>query len=251
MELHQFIKLIGKRIQTVITVVILFLVIAVIFTFVQPFKYASETKILVIQNFPKGSDPYAISRSNQYLSSILARIVNTNLFYNEVMNSGFNIKKNYFPENVEKQIRLWDKTVSARTMGDSGLISIKVVHPDKYQSDQILRGVNHTLKNNHSYYHGLGDQVSIKTVDQPYTSDWPAEPNIVLNLMLALAFGVVFSFSLIYLFPKEKFGYKMFSSRENHLAGRYENIEDIDREREYDSSKNIDYKIRKYNASEI
>jgi len=251
MDLLQFIKLVGKRKQTVITVVILFLVIAVIFTFAQPFKYASETKILVIQNFPQGSDPYAVSRSNQYLSSVLARIVNTNLFYNEVINSGFNIKKNYFPENVEKQIRLWDKTVSARTIGDSGLISIKVVHPDKYQSDQILRGVNHVFKTNHSFYHGLGDQVSIKTVDQPYTSDWPVEPNIVLNLMLALAFGIVFSFSFIFLFPEEKFSFKMFSSQQKGFTGKYTNVEDIDLEKEYDHSKNIEYKIRKYSTSEV
>jgi len=251
MELLQFIKLIGKRKQTVATVVVLFLVIAIIFTFTQPFKYASETKILVIQNFPQGSDPYAISRSNQYLSSVLARIVNTNLFYNEVINSGFNIKKEYFSQNVEKQIRLWNKTVSAKTIGDSGLISIKVVHLDKYQSDQILRGVNNVLKTNHAFYHGLGDQVAIKTVDQPYTTDWPVEPNIVLNLMLSLVFGVVFSFSLIFLFPEEKFSFKMFFSRRKGFTGEYTNVEDIDSEKEYDQSKNFDYKIRKYNPSEV
>ena len=251
MDLLQFIKLINKRKQTVIGIVVLFLAIAVIVTFIQPFKYSSEAKILVIQNFPKGSDPYAISRSNQYLSSVLARIVNTNLFYSEVVNSGFNINKNYFPENVEKQIRVWNKTVSAKAIGDSGLISLKVVHPDKYQADQIMRGINNVLKTKNSYYHGLGDQVSIKTVDQPHTSDWPAEPKIFLNFMLAFAFGAVFSFSFIFLFPEEKFSFKMFSSRQKGFAGEYTNVEDIDQEKEYDQSKNFDYKIRKYNPSEV
>lgn len=250
MELFDFIKLINKRKQTVATIVILFLIIATIFTFIQPFKYASESKILVIQNFPKGSDPYAISRSNQYLSSVLAQIVNTNLFYNEVINSGFNIKTGYFPENVEKQIKLWNKTASAKTIGDSGLISIKVVHPDKYQSDQILRGINHVFKASHASYHGLGDQVSIKTVDQPHTSDWPAEPNVPLNLMMAFAFGLVFSLSLIYLFPEARFSFRVFPARKQRFAGQYSNIEDIDLESQYDRSKNINYKIRKYNPSE-
>jgi capsular polysaccharide biosynthesis protein len=111
MELHQFAAILIKKKQTVMFVVILFLIGAAVITFVQPMQYASWAKILVVQNYSPKTDAYVVSRSNEYLSTVLAQVINTNSFFNEVMNSGFDINKSYFGEN-------WNSTAVFSKLAD-------------------------------------------------------------------------------------------------------------------------------------
>ena len=95
MDLTKFIGLIKSKKQTIASVIILFLAITAIFTFIQPLKYSSESSVLVVQNFPAGADQSFISKSNEYISNILAKVVSSNLFYSDVIKAGFNIDKKY------------------------------------------------------------------------------------------------------------------------------------------------------------
>ena len=112
MEMNKFISLIKAKKQTIASVVVLFLAITAIFTFCQPLKYNSESSVLVVQNFPPGTDQYSISKSNEYISNILAKVVSSNLFYDDVLNSGFNIDRNYFSKtnNINTEMDKWEKT---------------------------------------------------------------------------------------------------------------------------------------------
>ena len=202
MELHQFAAILIKKKQTVMFVVILFLIGAAVITFVQPMQYASWAKILVVQNYSPKTDAYVVSRSNEYLSTVLAQVINTNSFFNEVMNSGFDINKNYFGENYSDQMKKWHAAVSAKPLNDTGIISLTVYHKDRNQSEQILQGINAVMKAKHQDYHGAGDQVEIRTIDQPITSNYPVKPNILLNMLAGLMLGLVFSLSYVYLFPE-------------------------------------------------
>lgn len=197
-------ELIRRKIQTIFIFVLLFMAIALILTLVQPLKYESRSKILVIQSFPEGTDPYAASRSNKYLSMVLAEVVKSDSFYNEVLNSGFEIDKNYFKKTgflATSEFKAWEETVSARSVDDTGTIEIFTYHTDKHQASQIAKAVNYIFKTRNQNYHGAGDKVSIKSINDPQVSSFPVKPNIIVNLGLAIIFGLVFSFAYIYLYP--------------------------------------------------
>lgn len=211
MDMNKFVSLIKMKKQTIASVVILFLTVTAIFTFCQPLKYNSESRVLVIQDFPRGIDQSSISKSNEYISNILAKVVSSNLFYSDVLNVGFNIDKSYFSKtsNINDEMDQWKKTVQAKAIGDTGIIDINVYHPDKQQLNQIAMAVNFTLQSKHAKYHGLGSNIIIKIIDEPIVSAWPIKPNIILNLFLAIVVGLIVSLYYIYLFPESSFNLRL------------------------------------------
>jgi capsular polysaccharide biosynthesis protein len=175
-------------------------------------------KLLTINTF-KEADPYTASKSNEYLSNLLSQIVSTNSFFEKVKNSSSNIDKSHFSGDQRKQMKKWNKTVKAKGLGDTGMIAVDVYHTDPAQAAEIARSVAYVLQTEHANYHGFGQSIQIKMIDEPITSSFPVKPNIVLNLSLALIFGIIFSLGYVYLFPEEKYDLRVFSGRKR-LAPR-------------------------------
>ncbi len=204
MSFNQFIYLVSKRKGTLLSVVILFLLIAVVISAIMPYKYGAKSKLLVVQNISDNADTYLFLRTNEYLTNLLAQVVLTSSFYNETLNAGLNINKNYFTNDPSEQSKIWKKTVKASAVGDTGVINISVKHPDKYQAGEIIAAIDETLQKKNAIYHSAGDKVTIKLIDQPAVDSKPVEPNIILNIILGLSFGMILGMSYIYAFPNER-----------------------------------------------
>lgn len=213
MDIHQFLNLTGKKKQTLAALLLIFLAAAIIFSAVQPFKYNSNLKLLTIVSFKETVDPYTASRSNEYLSNLLARIVISGTFFEKIKDSGFNIDKNYFSGNEKKQMKKWGQTVKAKSIADTGMISIDVYHTDRAQAEEIAKAVAYTLQTTNSQYHGFGNSVEIKIIDEPLTSNYPVLPSVPLNLGLAVAFAIIFFLCYIYLFPEERYDIRLWPKK--------------------------------------
>jgi capsular polysaccharide biosynthesis protein len=218
MSIHEFLNLIGRKKQTIISLLVVFLSIAIIFTAVQPFKYDSSMQLLTIISFKQDIDPYTASRSNEYLSNLLANIVSSGSFFEKIKTSGFNINNNYFHGSEKQQLKQWTKTVKAKSIADTGIITIDVYHTDRAQAEEIAKAVAYTLQTTNSQYHGFGDGVNIKIIDQPTTSNYPVKPNLPLNLGLALSFALFFSLCYIYLFPEEKYNLRLWPRKNRNIS---------------------------------
>jgi capsular polysaccharide biosynthesis protein len=223
MEFKDYLSLINKKKGTIISFVLIFIFLASIFTVVQPFKYGSKAQVLIIQD-SVSLDAYTAAKSTEYLSNILAKVISSNSFFENVLNSGYAVSKNYFGQTVKDQMKIWNKTVSAKSNSDSGIISINVYHKDRSQTDLIARAVVYTLQTKHGLYHGGADNVSIKVIDEPITSKYPVKPNLILNFSLALVLGLIFSGIYIYLFPEKKYSVRLmpkFSDRKNKAEDNF------------------------------
>ena len=208
MELKDFINLIGRKKATIIYIVLLFLIISLVITFIQPLKYGSTSKLLVVQKY-NTYDIYATAKSNEYVSNILSNVVSSYSFYNEVKNSGFAINYDYFKGDNRKQMRIWQKTVSAKSISDSGVIEINIYHPDSRQAYEISKAVNEIIKTKNANYHGLGDRIDIVIIDQPIVSSFPVKPNIFINILIGIVLGIIFALGYIYIFPDEKYSWRL------------------------------------------
>jgi capsular polysaccharide biosynthesis protein len=198
MELTSFMEALRKK-QKIVWLWIFGLVfLSALIAFSQPLKYGATSQVLVVQNFGQGTDPYTVSRSNEYLSNILARVITSQSFLNETLAAGFDIDKSYFPADLRLKMKLWQRTVSAVSVGDSGVIEISVYHPEREQAEQLAQAINYTLKSKNSLYHGFGEGLSIKVLDQPLLSVWPVKPNIPVNLGLAAFAGLLVGLLHVY-----------------------------------------------------
>ena len=251
MNIQEYINVLKQKKQTVFSAVALFLVFAVILTIIQPFKYGSETKILVVQKNQYGVDPYQVNKANEYVGAVLADIITSNSFFNEIVNSGFAINRNYFPARLEDQSKEWKKTVKANS-SNRGIITLSVFHKDRYQSDQIIRAINAALKDKHALYHGSGDSVEIRIIDQPFTSELPVKPNVVLNLLFGVLFGLLFALTYAYLFPEDKYNLRLWPQRKSKQRYDYEDEQELEFGRGVNRDKNYDVEeaIRKLRQRE-
>lgn len=204
MELNQFLKAVKAKKQAIMTIVLIFLVISLVITFAQPIKYSSRLKLLVVQNVSQtASDPYALAVSNEYLSTILSKVTYSNSFYNRVLNSGFEISADYFGKTTKKQEKIWSKTISVNPLNDTGIITVTAYHKNRAETERIARAVGYVLMTEHSNYHGLGDNLRIKLLDEPITSKYPVKPNLALNLGLAIFLGLIFGLCYVYLIAEK------------------------------------------------
>jgi len=202
MELVQFYQLIKKGKMTLVISILVFVLFALAFTFLQPLEFRAQSRMLIIQNSQEGTDPFVASKANEYLGGVLTKIVASNSFLEEVLASGLNINQDYFSNDPHERAKTWQDMIVARSYGDLGVIEISVFHTDKYQAEQVAQAVDLTLKNKSSVFLGTGDKVEVKVIDQPIVSKWPVRPNIVLNMILGPVIGLIFGLFYLYLFSR-------------------------------------------------
>lgn len=168
--------------QTIVMFGLLGLVLSLIISFVQPLRYSSTTRLLILQNIGTSVDAYTASRSEERIAENLSTIVFTSTFFDQVMNAGFNIDENSFPTEASKRRRVWEKTVSATVSRGSGLLTISAYHQDIRQAEQIVRAVAFVLTDRVGEFTS-GGNVQVRLIDAPLNSRWPVRPNVPANML--------------------------------------------------------------------
>lgn len=190
MENLQYSKILRNNWELVALVTGLAIVIALIVSLVSPFQYSASTQILIIQKQDKNLDAYTATKSAERIGKNLASIINTSIFYNEVIESNSFISGNFSVDPTERR-KAWKKNVEANVIPESGILEIKTYDTDRNYASQLTKTIAYVLVNKGSEYHGGGADVEIKVVDDVYISKYPVRPNIVLNLVIALIAGLL------------------------------------------------------------
>lgn len=234
MRISEFLKLIVRRKQTVISALVICLAAAVLLVAVQPLKYGSFSRLLVSQEFSEGADAYTISQSNNHLSKLFARVVESGSFYEKVVNSGYDIDREYFAREGarKKEIEKWQKTVSAKSLNTgNGIVEIEVYHPSRSQAEQIGEAVNYILKTENREYHGLEEKIFLKTLDAPFVSIRPDKPDILLIFFASAVLALFLAGVYIYYFPEDRYDIRVVPKNGNFPSLRYRRKKDKAKER--------------------
>jgi capsular polysaccharide biosynthesis protein len=212
MEFFDFLKLLKRKKGTIFTLVFVVVILSLGLSLINPLKYSAKSRLLVVQN-SNGVDPYTVSKSNEYLGNLFSQIAYSGSFYNMVLESPYDIDKNYFSGDYNKQIKTWEKTISTKTLSDTGIIEVNIYHPNPYQAQQIALAVNDILINKNSNYQGSGQSIKVNIIDQPLISNYPVKPNLPQNLVIALMASLLFSLFYIYIFPEERYNIRLWSNK--------------------------------------
>jgi capsular polysaccharide biosynthesis protein len=202
MEIKDLFKIIRNRQKTIFWVTLAVLAIAVVFTISQPFQYSTKTKLLIIQD--SATDPYSISRSNEYLGRLYGEVAYSSTFIDLVKKSNFGIDYNYFTFNQNQMAKKWKHDIRVQAVGDTGVINITVYHQNPAQSQALALGVTKVLMTENYNYQGINNTTKISVIDQPMTSNYPNRPNLILNLGGGLILGLLISLFWISVFPKRE-----------------------------------------------
>lgn len=174
------------------------LVLALVISLVQPLRYSSTVRLLILQDVGTSVDAYTASRSEERIAENLANIIYTTTFFDEVLDAGFNIDPKSFPDEDYKKRREWGKTVSATVSRGSGLMTVSAYHPDVAEAEQIARAVAFVLTEKASEFTS-GSNVQVKLIDAPLSSRWPVKPNVLANAFSGLILGGLFGVGYVLL----------------------------------------------------
>lgn len=217
MNFNEFKNLIKRKLGTIFNLTFLLVVLVIIFSLLSGLKYSSRSKLLIVQN-AKTNDAYLTSRSNEYLGNLLSEVVYSGSFLSLVINnSQYKIDRDYFSNNYNDRLKIWRKTVSTKTVSDTGIIEIDVYHPIPDQARLISLAINDILINNNSLYYG-GGGISLVILDQPLVSNYPDKPNLILNTLFSLFFGLFISLIFIYLYPEKSYDIRLWPKRKEKIV---------------------------------
>ncbi len=164
------------------------LLLSLVITFVQPLKYSSTVRLLVLQDVGSTVDAYTATRSEERIAENLTNIIYFTTFFDQVMNAGFSIDAKSFPTQDYKRRREWAKTVSASVSRGSGLLSITAYARDVADAEQLARAVAFVLTE-HADEYNSGGAVQVKLIDAPLNSRYPVKPNVFANAVSGLVLG--------------------------------------------------------------
>ena len=166
--------------------------VALIFSLIQPFEYRGRMRFVISQRqFGFNQDAYAAAKSAEKLARNIADTISSGAFLEDVLNSGFGVERDIFPQDEAKKRKAWEEKISAETQTDSGLLTIKVYDTDKDRVLRIAEAVTYVLNTKGADYHGGSRDVQIKRIDDPLVSKWPARPNLPVNVASGLALGAL------------------------------------------------------------
>ena len=180
--------IIYDRLRTIVAFAAAGLVLALLASFVQPMKYSSTVRLLVMQDLGSATDAYTASRSEERIAENLSTIVYTTTFFDDVMGAGFSIQDRYFPTEDYKKRREWTKTVEATISRGSGIMNVSAYHQDVTQAEQIARAVAFVLTQKATDYVS-GGNVEVRIIDAPLNSRWPVRPNFIANSVSGVVLG--------------------------------------------------------------
>ncbi len=207
MDTKDFLQLFKKRKTTVISITLIFVIIGLIVTLLQPLKYSSKSRLLILQN--TSSDAYTVSKSNEYVGGLISEVIYSGSFLDSLKASNSIFDRNYFNDTYKKNVKKWGETVFARSSGSTGVIDIEIYHTNPEEAKNISNAVNQLIISGQSPYKFNPEQTKISIIDEPVVSSFPVKPNIPVNLALSLLFGFLAGCSYIYLFPKERVSEKL------------------------------------------
>jgi len=202
MDLKEVIKLVYQKKWLVFWLTVLGAVLAFDLAVVQSPQHRASSKVLIIQKQVAGQDIYSISKSAQYLGKILREGIYSDSFFEKVIESPYQVEESDFPELTKDRRKQWQKDVKVSIVRDLGIIKIDVFNLEKEKAEQISLAVTNVLEVNHQLYHGAGESLELRVLDNPLVSQKPDASRLWFSSVIGGVIG--FLIGLFWIFNKKK-----------------------------------------------
>lgn len=165
------------------------LLVSALATFVQPLRYGSTVRLLIIQKSIFGVDPFTAIKSAERVAQNLSEVLTTTDFFTKVLAEDPTIDQSYFSEKPTIRRRQWKRMVRTELTPNTGLLTVTILHPAPEEAGKVAQAVSDVFTTRGREY--VGGDLEIKLVDAPLGSRFPVSPNIPVNLGAGLFVGVL------------------------------------------------------------
>lgn len=188
---HQPLRVLRRSSRLLILGGLLFAAAAFISSFLFPLEYRADAQIYIIAGARYGVDPFTTVKSAERIGENITQITQTSDFYDKVISqSGESLDLSRF-EGVSERVKRkrWQKAVNTSVVFGTGVLNVEAYHKDPDQAVAFASAVSQTLIDRGREY--VGQDVSMRIINSPVATRFPARPNIVVNTVLGFIFGVL------------------------------------------------------------
>ena len=156
-----------------------------------PLEYRADAQALIIPQSRYGVDPYTVVKSAERVGENIVAIMKTDDFYQKVVaQSGPALDTSRFAGVSERVKRKrWQRAVRASVVYGTGIVNISAYHAKPDEAKALAAATAETLAAKGWEY--VGGDVTIKVVNPPLVTRWPARPNLAVNALAGFVVGVV------------------------------------------------------------
>lgn len=178
---------------SIILVTLIGVVASIGFTLLQTPQYRSSFTLLVLEQ-QNNLDGYTAAKAAERLSASLGQLMYTTTFtdqvYQRIKSSDLLMDDPLFTATDIKRQKLWKRSVETRIQPDVGMLQISVYHANHAASTIMANALATVLVEQGTNYLGGGQDVQLKVVNYPLTTERPARPEVVLNVLAGLLLGL-------------------------------------------------------------
>jgi len=198
MEQTNYWQIFKNNWHKVAIITLLLIILSLGLSLIRPLEYRSRVELLVIQKQSLTMDAYAAARASEKLATGLATVIKTKAFFEKVISGDFNIARSHFPYEEKDLRKYWAKNITTSVSPETSLLRIDVYDQNRTEANKIANAISYILINNSQEFHGSGNDIFIKVVNEPLASNRPVRPNILINSLTALIIGIILSTGWIF-----------------------------------------------------
>jgi capsular polysaccharide biosynthesis protein len=198
MNLDQMLKLAKNNLKTAILLGMFLGALSFVTLVVTQKSFRSNVDFLVAQNQTGTVDYYTLSRSADYLTSIMTEAVYSEKFLDEVLNTG-KVSTSFLSGRGADRLDSWKKTVSVKKNSNIGILNLSIFANSENQAAEISGAVLDVLEKKNSLFLGEGQNLQIRILSGPIIEKNPSPAQIFLAALGGFAVGfLLFLLFIIY-----------------------------------------------------
>ncbi len=207
MEQSEFLTMAGRKTGTIILVGLLCAALSFVGLITLSKNFRASTDFLIIQNQADTQDFYTMSKSTEYLSSVLSEALYSDRFLDAVVETNkvdaHFLETSYNLSAQDKQGRLdaWAKMVAVKKNTAAGILHVDVLNNDRRMALAVSSAISDVLTQKNVLFRG-GDEksVEIRVLSGPIVENNPSVKQMILMAVAGFFAGI--SLMLLRIFVK-------------------------------------------------
>lgn len=195
MTLENIIKFIREKWPNIVFFGLLLAALSFFFLTVSQKNYKTNIDLLITQNQNGYSDYYALSKSADYLSSVMIEAIYSEKFLEEINNSGVNTSS-FLPENKIDRLKEWKKTILVSKSANLGIVNVEIYSNNQNLSKDIANAITEVLTNRYFIFLGKGQDLDVRLLNGPLIEKNPTLSQII---SIPLAGFIIGSFLFVFI----------------------------------------------------
>lgn len=197
MQGNQFLALVRQKIGLIVLLGILVAALSFLFLVMSQKNFKVSTDFLVVQNQTTGQDYYSLSRSAEYIGSILSESIRSEAFINEVVKTG-KVSNEFLPFDKKKKMDEWNKIVQVKRSSQLAILSINVFGNTQKDVMNISDGIAQVLTQENNLFRGQDQNIEVRILSGPIVEKNPSLTNIVAAIAAGFFVGCLLGFIWFY-----------------------------------------------------